>query len=143
MGAYVQQSLTDEGNIMSEAYYEREDSIILWLIERWADKEGINKADKSVQARALASLAKNALLKPAIVTYVTDLEPLSKQQWRRASQKEDDQLTIMLFVDAQPGSQDDFKNIYHKALPEFRNEPGGGNLPVIAVGNRQYPVRNL
>lgn len=124
MSAYVQQSLADEDNVMSEAYYEQEDSTAFWLIERWVNKEDISKAEKSGQAIALASLAKKALLKPAMVTYISDLEPLSKQQWRRPSKKEDDQLTIMLFVDAQPGSEEDFKKIYHQALPEFRNEPG-------------------
>ncbi|WP_157976931.1 antibiotic biosynthesis monooxygenase [Taibaiella helva] len=124
MGIYVQQSLTDEDNIMSEAYYEQEDSTALWLIERWADRAGIGRADKSAAAAALVSLAKKALLRPVAITYVADLAPLSRQQWRRASRKEDDQLTIILFVDAQPGSQDDFKSIYRKALPAFRCEPG-------------------
>jgi len=124
MHAYVQQSLLTEGNVMCEAYYEQEDSAMLWLVERWANKESLQQADKSEQATALASLAKIALLQPATVTYVTDPDPLSKQQWRRAARKGDDPLTIILFVDAQPGSQNDFKSIYHEALPAFRNEPG-------------------
>ncbi len=30
----------------------------------------------------------------------------------------------MLFVDAKQGTQHDFKAIYHKAMPQFRSEPG-------------------
>jgi len=124
MSAYITQSLADENNIMSEAYYEQEDSAVLWMIERWTDREAIKKADNTPQAKSLASFMKKAQLKPATINYIKDLEPISRQQWRRPSKKEDDPLTIMLFVDAKPGTEDDFKSIYSKALPEFRSEPG-------------------
>lgn len=122
--AYVMQSLTDEHNIMSEAYYEQQDTTVIWLMERWMNKNGLERFDNSSQAIALASLTNKALVTPATIIFVNDLAPLSKQEWRRASKAKDDQLTIMLFVDAKPGSQDNFKSIYSKALPEFRNEPG-------------------
>lgn len=124
ISAYVTHSLADENNIMSEAYYEQQDSTVLWLIDRWMNKEELEKSDLSAGAISLASLMKKALAESAITTFVQDLEPLSRQQWRRASKAQDDQLTIMLFVDAKPGSEDLFKSIYRKALPEFRSEPG-------------------
>lgn len=62
--------------------------------------------------------------KPERAIYIKDLEPISKQEWRRASKAEDKQLTIMLFVDAQKGTEENFKKVYHKAMPQFRSEPG-------------------
>jgi quinol monooxygenase YgiN len=56
--------------------------------------------------------------------YVKDLEPLTKKQWRKTSKKGEEQLTIMLFVDAKKGTENNFMEVYHKAMPEFRSEPG-------------------
>lgn len=116
---YVKQSLSEEGNIMAEAYYEKEHPSVLWLIERWTSNTGSNKFRKTFE-----SLATTALAKPAKVYTVKDLEPLTKQQWRKTARKQDQQLTVMLFVDAKKGTQQDFKRIYHQAMPQFRSEPG-------------------
>jgi quinol monooxygenase YgiN len=62
--------------------------------------------------------------KPVEIYTLKDLEPLTKQQWRKTAKAEDQPLTIMLFVDAKPGTQESFKTIYHKAMPLFRSEPG-------------------
>ncbi|MET0636920.1 MAG: antibiotic biosynthesis monooxygenase [Chitinophagaceae bacterium] len=121
---YVSHVIPQENNIMAEAYYEKENPSILWLIERWDGIDGWNKSVKSSQTKALAQLAETALVKPAEIFSVKDLEPISKEQWRRVSNKADSQLTIMLFVDAKAGTQDIFKDVYHKAMPEFRSEPG-------------------
>ena len=40
------------------------------------------------------------------------------------AKKEDKPLTIMLFVDAKTGTADNFKTVYHTAMPQFRGEPG-------------------
>jgi quinol monooxygenase YgiN len=56
--------------------------------------------------------------------YVRDLEPLTKQQWSSVAGKQDQPLTIMLFVDAKPGTENNFKEVYHTAMPKFRSEPG-------------------
>ncbi|MEZ0390102.1 MAG: putative quinol monooxygenase [Verrucomicrobium sp.] len=121
---YVMHALGSEGNIMAEAYYEEADSTVLWLIERWASKEALDRISSSSESKILAALAKEALVKPVEITPLVDLEPLSKQEWRRAAKSEDRPLTIMLFVDAKPGTQGDFKEIYHKAMPPFRSQPG-------------------
>jgi quinol monooxygenase YgiN len=108
LSGYVKQALADESNIMAEAYYEQEDPSVIWLIERWTGK--INQAIMSV--------------KPAKVYQLTDLEPLTKAQWRRTADQTDQPLTIMLFVDAKRGTEASFKKIYHQAMPQFRGEPG-------------------
>lgn len=121
---YVQHAISSESNIMAEAYYEQESPSVLWLMERWTNKNELQKFSGSKVAKMQRSLSEKALEKPVKTIYVKDLEPISKQQWRATANKEDSQLTIMLFVDTKPGTQDHFKEVYHTAMPQFRNEPG-------------------
>lgn len=121
---YVMASIAEKDNIMSEAYYEQEEPTVLWMNERWDSKSSFEKFSKSPKAKALESLANKALIEPAKVYNVKDLEPLTKEQWRKTSKKEDQQLVIMLFVDAKEGTQQDFRDTYHIAMPQFRSEPG-------------------
>ena len=116
---YVRQALSSESNIMAEAYYEQEDPTVLWLIERWISKKEMDKFGMTI-----VSLNEAILVKPARVYAIKDLEPLTKRQWRRTAKTEDQPLTVMLFVDAKKGTQQRFKTIYHKAMPQFRSEPG-------------------
>jgi len=110
---YVSQSLAKANNIMAEAYYEQESPNVLWLIERW-----VNGPNKSV------AISEEVLLTPAKVYIVNDLEPLSKEQWRRSANRTDSSFTVMLFVDSKTGTEDSFKSIYHNAMPKFRSEAG-------------------
>jgi quinol monooxygenase YgiN len=121
---YVLHSLSVNSNIMSEAYYERDSSSIFWLIERWETRTDLVKSAASAEFRAIEALSKHALAEPSKGFYVNDLEPLSRQQWRRPAKKEDRPLTIMLFVDTRSGTQDIFKEVYHMAMPQFRGEEG-------------------
>ena len=121
---YLLSSINNESNILSEAYYEQDKPHILWIIERWSNKKMLDKMSNSKEFKAINSLSKNGLIRPAETFYVKDLEPLSKQQWRRTANAKDSQLTIMLFVDAKPGTQQHFKDVYHIAMPQFRGEPG-------------------
>jgi quinol monooxygenase YgiN len=124
MSDYVNHSLAQKGNVLSEAYYEQEDPSVLWIIERWNNKMELEKAGRSAAYKAMESLAKTALSKPAKRIDIKDLEPLSKQQWRSVVRKTDDPITIMLFVDAKTGTEQKFKAVYHTAMPQFRGEPG-------------------
>ena len=124
MSTYVLHSLNSENNIMSEAYCEQDTTGILWLMERWNGKSDLDKSHESVAYKAIQSLSENALVQPATIMYVQDLEPLTKQQWARLPGKEDSPLTIMLFVDAKAGTEKQFKDVYHKAMPQFRSEAG-------------------
>ena len=121
---YVEQAIAQEGSVMAEAYYEQENPLIVWVIERWTSKDALRSAHESKQFRAIELLARKALIKPAQNTYIKDLEPLSKEQWRRVAAREDKPITIMLFVDAKAGTEADFKRTYHAAMPQFRAEPG-------------------
>jgi quinol monooxygenase YgiN len=121
---YVIHSLKSETNFLSEAYYEELDTTVLWIIERWSNKGELDKASKSSGFKAIDSLSRTSLKQPAKTIYAKDLEPLSKQQWRSVAKKEDQPLTIMLFVDAKPGTESKFKEVYHIAMPKFRSEPG-------------------
>ena len=121
---YILYSLNAESNILSEAYYEEDKPSVLWIIERWSSKAALEKINNSAQFKAIGSLAGESLVQPAEMIYVKDLEPLPRQQWRMAANKEDTPLTIMLFVDSKPGTEDEFKKVYHKAMPQFRSEPG-------------------
>ncbi|MFB9080300.1 antibiotic biosynthesis monooxygenase [Flavobacterium procerum] len=122
--AYVAASLSSKENIMSEAFFERDKPNILWLIERWNEKRQLENFSQKKQAIALQSLAEKSLKTAPRTFYVKDLEPLTKEQWRKTSKKEDNQLVIMLFVDGKKGTEQHFKDTYHIAMPQFRSEPG-------------------
>lgn len=121
---YVSYSIAIESNIMAEAYYEKENPSILWVIERWDSNSAWMKAKSNAQSNGVNRLAEMALVKPLKTIQIKDLEPISKQQWRRTANKADSQLTIMLFVDAKVGTQETFKDVYHIAMPQFRSERG-------------------
>ncbi|WPO78882.1 antibiotic biosynthesis monooxygenase family protein [Flavobacterium sp. KACC 22761] len=121
---YVVSAIASKENIMAEAFFEEKNPNVLWLIERWNNKNELEKFGKKTEAKSLATLAEKSLLKPSKTYFVKDLEPLTKEQWRKTAKKEDNQLVIMLFVDAKKGTQQNFKDTYHIAMPQFRSEPG-------------------
>jgi quinol monooxygenase YgiN len=121
---YILYSLKQETNIMSEAYFEQQDTSALWLIERWSSREALDKAGEDHAFTSIGTLTQRALMQPTQTYYAHDLEPLSKQQWRVDPPRKDSALTIMLFVDAKPGTANTFKEVYHTAMPAFRGEPG-------------------
>lgn len=124
LSVYVRTALTEEGNLQAEAYYERDDRSVLWLIERWKNRRELERFARSPSARAVEAQQGAALKTKADTYHVTDLEPMTKEQWRRPARVTDDPITIMLFVDAKAGTQDTFKATYHIAMPAFRGEPG-------------------
>lgn len=124
LSKYVFSSLKATGNIMSEAYHEQEDPSILWVIERWSEQDLLEKNDGSTAAKNIIPLTKNGLVSPVEIFLGKDLEPLPKEAYRKKPHSRDHPLTIMLFVDAKEGTEDEFKSLYHIAMPAFRNEPG-------------------
>ena len=121
---YVSQALAQESNIQAEAYYEQDNQLVLWLVERWRNRNELESFGKSSQSRAIDSFKDKALSANAETYYVADLEPISKRQWRRPARAKDHPLTQMLFIDSKEGTQDAFKGTYHVAMPQFRSEPG-------------------
>jgi len=109
---YVKRAAGSKNNIMAEAYYEEQDSSIMWVIERWDSQRGFDEMRKDVKLRSAKTF------------YVRDLEPLSKSAWRREPKGKDTPITIMLFVDCKAGTEGNFKEVYHTAMPQFRSEPG-------------------
>ncbi|CCH52723.1 hypothetical protein BN8_01742 [Fibrisoma limi BUZ 3] len=124
LSTYVTQALEAEGNIMAEAYAEIENPNVLWLIERWKNQQALTAMLASIQDDNFDQLTKEGLTDPVEKISVTDLEPLSKEAWRRLPDANDDPMTVMLFVDAKPGTQDEFKKRYHAAMPAIRGEDG-------------------
>ncbi|WP_343637144.1 antibiotic biosynthesis monooxygenase [Fluviicola sp.] len=116
---YVTKAYASNGNIMAEAYSEQDKPKTFWLIERWEDPVKQEAFTKTPSAKKLAEFSKSA-----VPMNVQDLEPLSKSEWRRPAEKEDNPIVIMLFVDSKAGTQEAFKSIYHTAMPQFRSEPG-------------------
>lgn len=121
---YVLKSISEDSNIMSEAYFEQDNQAVIWLFERWINQSQLDKFSKNSESKTVTALTKTVLAKPEKIIDIKDLEPISKQQWRRTSRVEDDQLTIMLFVDAKSGTEANFTEVYHKAMPQFRSEAG-------------------
>lgn len=121
---YVAQALIDEHNIMAEAYVEQEHALVFWVIERWESKGDFERNRETQPFKTIDSLSGKALSSLAHQIYLKDLEPVSKKQWRANAGPGDKPLTIMLFVDAKPGTETRFRNVYHEAMPKFRSEPG-------------------
>lgn len=121
---YVAHALAKEGNIQAEAYSERDNPTVLWLIERWNRRTELERFGNGQPSKAIRSLEGAALGTNATTYYLADLEPISKQQWRRPAKTGDQPITVMLFVDSKEGTQDEFKKTYHVAMPQFRSEPG-------------------
>jgi len=121
LSEYVINSLQAAGNIMAEAYAELDESSRFWLIERWNSPALLEHSQHSSPA---AGLAPQALVSPAEIRLVQDLEPLSKVDWQRAPEAADQPMTVMLFVDAKAGTGAEFKRRYHAAMPQIRGEAG-------------------
>jgi len=124
LGKYVEDASMKKTNIMAEGYYEQEHPSIHWVIERWSSKTELNKNRNGTNFKTVQHLSEGMLIQPAKTIFVKDLEPLSKDEWRRGPEKEDTPITIMLFVDSKPGTADLFKKVYHTAMPQFRAESG-------------------
>lgn len=121
---YVKRANAKESNIMAEGYYEEKDPSVLWTIERWNNQSSIEQFRKGAKFKLIKLLSKHKLVESPKEIYVRDLEPISKNEWRKSAAKEDKPITIMLFVDSKPGTEEIFKTTYHAAMPQFRSEPG-------------------
>lgn len=111
LSKYVFSAIASKNNIMAEAFYEQNKPNVLWLIERWNGKSELQDLNET-------NLVKSKTY------YIKDLEALTKEQWRKTAKKEDNQLVIMLFVDAKKGTEQNFKDTYHIVMPQFRSESG-------------------
>ena len=121
---YVTHARNEDGNVQAEVFSEQDKISVFWLIERWNDRYQLQRFDSSVQAKSIEAPKPEALDAKVETYHVKDLEPLSKSQWRRTPRAEDQPLTVMLFVDAKPGTEQTFMDTYHLAMPPFRNQPG-------------------
>jgi len=133
LGEYVKQALVNKDNIMAEAYYEEQSPAVMWLIERWTSKPVLEKIRSSEIFKQVNALSEKEQVQPIKTIYIKDLEPLSKEEWRREPKKEDTPITIMLFVDSKPGTEGQFQSVYHTAMPQFRGEPGVVNYQLSQV----------
>lgn len=124
-----------QSNIMAELYIEQDSLSVFWVIERWASDNDYKKIHHVLSFKNIAALAKTALIKPASAISVVDIEPLPAKDWRKAPANGDEPLTVMLFVDAKPGTQDKFKDVYHVAMPQFRSERGVINYQLSQFKN--------
>lgn len=137
---YIRRALAKDSNVMAEAYYEEQTPSVLWTIERWMDKNAWDKMREGVKYKLVKLFARKKLTQPARTIHVKDLEPLTKNEWRRMPAKEDKTITIMLFVDSKAGTEGHFMEVYHTAMPQFRSEPGVINyqLSRLAEDSTQF-----
>ncbi|MBN8875921.1 MAG: antibiotic biosynthesis monooxygenase [Sphingobacteriales bacterium] len=137
---YVKQANKSGDNIMAEAFYEQDSISVLWIIERWSSRAAFDKSKTGKKFRLLQLLSSTKLVQLPTSIYVKDLEPVSKEQWRKKAEKDDQPITIMLFVDSKPGTEKVFQTVYHTAMPQFRSEPGVINyqLSQLSSGSTQF-----
>lgn len=130
---YVKRAMAQETNIMAEAYREQENSSVLWVMERWSSQNGLNRMRAGAGYKRIQLFSEKKLTRPVKEITIRDLEPVLKKEWRRTPEKQDKPITIMLFVDSKPGTETDFKAVYHTAMPQFRGEPGVINYQLSQV----------
>lgn len=133
LNTYVQQALANENNIIAEVFQEQQHASVLWLVERWNNKDKFENFSQSIEIKHLLTLPKTVFIQPVKTYHLKDLAPLSKSEWRKAPAKDDNPIVIMLFVDSKKGTEDEFTKLYDTAMPKFRSEPG-----VIAYGLAQF-----
>jgi len=124
LSKYADYTIASEQNIMTEAFTEQENPSVLWLIERWNTKSELNNSHSHPLFKAIKTLSQKALEQPVKTIQIRDLEPVSKSAWRKEAAAEDTPIIIMLFVDSKAGTEENFKSVYHTAMPQFRSEPG-------------------
>lgn len=111
------------GNIMMEGYYELGEASIMWIVERWTSEEYYMENKSSIAAKNISDLENTLVASPVETVFLTDLELLIKDDSQNKTEN-GQQMSIMLFVDVQQGSEDYFMSINRDVITELRNEPG-------------------
>ncbi|ACU57767.1 putative quinol monooxygenase [Chitinophaga pinensis] len=117
LSQYTLSAIEATGNVMAEAYYERGDGCVMWVIERWSCRTSYRENKRSAAAKAVDALSKVGIAGPVKTFFLQELEIFSKDINR-------DALTILLFVDVIPGTEKLFKSINHDLMPVLRQTPG-------------------
>ncbi|SFO32680.1 Quinol monooxygenase YgiN [Chitinophaga sp. YR627] len=117
LSQYTLSSIASTGNVMAEAYYERGDVCVMWIIERWNCRIAYEKHKSSIAAKAIGALVKVGIVEPVKNFFLQELEIFSKEISR-------DALTILLFIDVRPGTEERFKSINRDLMPVIRRAPG-------------------
>jgi len=120
LSEYVLSSGTAPGNILAEAYYEKGDGSIIWVIERWRNEAFYKMNRSSAAAKMVNKLAKVGLAKRVGTIFLEDLEGIS----REAPKDNDQPLIILLLADLKAGMEDHFRSINQAMMSTFRYEPG-------------------
>lgn len=121
---YILTSLRATGNIMAEAYYEKGDSCIMWIIERWSSRTFYKDNKRSAAAKVINALTKIGLASPVETIFIKDLEFFSKDISGHTPIARDQPITVMLFLDVKTGTENYFRSINQNVTAAFRNEPG-------------------
>jgi len=121
---FVENCLSSTKNIMAEVYLDDDKKDVIWLIQRWEDHSSWTTFSSSAPAERFSELIESNGVSISLQYFVTDTEPLSKEEWRKPVQPSGEQFTLMLILQALEGTQDKFQLAYHKAMPAFRDEEG-------------------
>ncbi|MDF2187922.1 antibiotic biosynthesis monooxygenase [Paraflavitalea sp. CAU 1676] len=121
---YVSSSLLEAGNVMAAAYSEHGDPSVIWVVERWTNKEYYAKNGKSPAAQAVTLLARTGLSARVEKMYLKDLGLFSGSDVHRVAAGVENPLIIMLIVDVKRKEEDQFRLINHAAIATLGAEPG-------------------
>jgi quinol monooxygenase YgiN len=117
LSQYTLSSMESTDNVMAEAYYERGDVCVMWIIERWSCRIAYENNKRSIAGKAIGALVEVGIAEPVKIFYLQELEIFSKEISR-------DALTILLFVDVRPGTEKRFRSINRDLMPVIRQAPG-------------------
>ncbi|MCF6405209.1 antibiotic biosynthesis monooxygenase [Chitinophaga filiformis] len=124
LSAYVFSSLEATGNIMSEAFYEKGDFCIMWVMERWGNYDFYKKNRRSSEAGVVRHLAKTGLITAVETVFLKDLLLFSLARSRNPLKENDRQITVMLFIEVKSGAKNYFRSIKQAIISVFRDKPG-------------------
>jgi len=123
LSRYIFNSLDANGNIMAEAYYEKGDFCIIWIIERWNNYSFYKNNKRSREAKAVDTLTKTGLVSPVEITFMKDFLQLTNDAGDIFKAREQP-VTLMLFVDVKTGTENHFRLINRMVMSVFQDEPG-------------------
>lgn len=138
LSEYIFNSGRATGNIMAEAYYEKGDASVMWIIERWSNRGFYKMNRRTDAAKVVNALAKIGLVSPVETMLLKDLELLSKEAVENPPKSHQQPITVMLLVDVKAGTENHFRSINQVLLSAFRNEPGVLLFQLSQVAYHKY-----
>ena len=109
---------------MVEAYTEKGNTTIIWLVERWQNNATRLANDKTRSAKLVRDFSRKASAVPVETINIEDLATVTGEMYRQLPSVTDDPFTILLVLRLKKGKAAEFITMNRTALPTILLEPG-------------------